>query len=123
MSARDDGHSPHEASGSETPFCEHLVHFYMEEEVFLDLLEGFIIGSLRARESVVVIATAAHLHALDRRLAAHPLHIGSARAHDRYIPLNAEETLGRFMIGGWPDDERFNDVVREILARARKDDR
>ncbi len=50
--------------------CEHVVQIYENDENFLDLLSGFVSGGVNAGECAVVIATAAHLAALDQRLAA-----------------------------------------------------
>lgn len=39
-------------------------------------------------------------------------------AQDRYIALDAEETLAKFMIRDWPDDERFATLIGNIIKRA-----
>lgn len=103
--------------------CEHLVQIYEGEGPFVDSLEGFVGGGLRAGDGVIVIATATHLHALEERLAAQGVDIAAARSSDQYIPLDAVETLSKFMVGGWPDDYLFTQVVTEILTRARKNGR
>lgn len=103
--------------------CDHLVQIYEDDGVFLDTLEGFIGGGLRAGDSAVVIATAAHLKALEKRLNAAGLDIDTDRSQDQYIPLGVEETLARFMVKGWPDDELFISAVTEIIARAKANGR
>ena len=100
--------------------CEHLVQIYEEDDVFLDSVEGFVAGGLRAGDGVVVIATDAHLAALGERLAERGIDVDSAVADDQYIALNAEKTLARFMVNGWPDEERFEAVILDLLTRARK---
>jgi hypothetical protein len=45
--------------------------------------------------------------------------LSNARAQDRYIPLEAEQVLERFMGKGWPDDKRFKQVVADLITRAR----
>ncbi|MGQ0570980.1 MAG: MEDS domain-containing protein, partial [Armatimonadota bacterium] len=99
--------------------CEHLVQIYEEDGVFLDSLVGYVGGGLRADDAVVVIATPAHRDGLERRLAADGLDLAAARAQDRYIPLDAEETLAEFVVNGWPDEDRFNRLVSRLLTRAR----
>ena len=99
--------------------CEHLVQIYEDDGPFLDTLEGFVAGGLRAHEAVVIIATAEHLSALEHRLRAHALDIGAARSQDQYIPLDAQEMLSKFIVQGWPDDELFRQEVIAILTRAR----
>ena len=99
---------------------EHAVQIYASDEAFLEALDGFVSGGLRAHDSVIIIATPAHRSALEDRLRAHGFNVELARAEDRYVPLDAEATLARFMINGWPDEERFRQVVGGLIVRARK---
>jgi hypothetical protein len=107
----------------EIPPCEHLVQIYQDDNVFLDTLEGFVAGGLRAGEGVVVIATPAHLQALNGRLMAAGIELAQAELRDQYIALDADRTLKKFMIRGWPDELLFERVVGDLLARASKDGR
>jgi hypothetical protein len=99
--------------------CDHLVQIYEEDDVFLDSVEGFVAGGLRAGDGVVAIATDAHLAALDERLTRQGVGLDFVRSTDQYIALNAEKVLGRFMVAGWPDEELFETVISELLLRAR----
>jgi hypothetical protein len=103
--------------------CEHLVQIYHDDEAFIDSLEGFVAGGLTSGDGVIVIATAVHLAALEERLWKHELNLDVARATDAYIPLEAEQTLSQFMIRGWPDEERFEQLIMSLLARARGGER
>jgi hypothetical protein len=100
--------------------CEHLVQIYEEDAAFLDTLEGFVAGGLQIGDSVIAIATAAHLAALEDRLKTRGLDLVEAIASDRYIPLNADKTLSQFIVAGWPDEDLFEKVVSGLLARARQ---
>src|ERR1044072_475351 len=91
--------------------CEHLVQIYHEEAAFLDSLEGFAAGGIRGGDGVVVIATPAHLAALEQRLLTAGVDVKLARKLDQYIALDADRTLAKFMIRGWPDDILFEQVV------------
>jgi len=97
---------------------EHLLQAYDDRDAFLDTLEGFVGGGLHAGEAVVVIATAPVRKALRSRLDAAGHEIAAAAAEDRYIALDAEETLAKFMREGWPADEPFTQVITGILGRA-----
>jgi hypothetical protein len=99
---------------------QHLVQFYGQEGAFLDSLGEFVGGGLLHGESVVVIATASHLGALDTRLRARSFDVDRAIIQDRYLPLDAAGTLAQFMVNGWPDEQRFRAVVAGIVARARR---
>jgi hypothetical protein len=97
---------------------EHLLQVYDDRGSFLDSLEGFVGGGLQAGEAVVVIATAPVRNGLRSRLEAAGHEVAAAVADDRYIALDAEETLARFMREGWPADEPFTQVITGILGRA-----
>jgi hypothetical protein len=99
--------------------AEHVCQIYGDETFFMDALEGFIGGGLRAGESVIVIATAGHLHALEKRLRGNWLDLDRARWEDRYIAVLAQETLGNFMVNGMPDEALFRMTMNEMIARAR----
>lgn len=100
--------------------CEHLVQFYEADDVFMDTLEGFVAGALRSGDSAIVIATAPHRETLIARLQASGCDVNFAQAQDQLILLDAAETLDLFMQGGWPDDEKFAALVRQLLTRAKK---
>ena len=98
--------------------CEHLVQIYADDEIFLDALEGFVAAGLDAGDGVVVIATSAHRYALEERLRGRGFDLSAAYLREQFIPLDADATLSRFMVDGWPDDDRFHLLVAELLKRA-----
>jgi len=98
--------------------CEHIAQFYDDEGVLLDTLAGFIGGGLKAGEGTIVIATAEHLKALERRLEASGLDLALAKSQNQYIAMLADEGLARFMVNQWPDDKLFANFVTELIARA-----
>jgi hypothetical protein len=71
----------------------------------------------------VVIATAAHLAALDKRLAASGYSVTSLISKTQYLPLDAEETLAEFMVNDWPDENLFNKVISEVIVKAKGNSR
>ena len=99
--------------------CEHVVQIYGDDAVFIDGLEGFVGNALRTGESAIVIATSAHLHALEKRMRERGVDVAKARAENRYVDRLAEETLDLFMVNGWPDEEKFVKCVTELLTLAR----
>jgi hypothetical protein len=98
--------------------CEHLVQIYENPTAFLDSLEGFVAGGLRAGDGVVVIALPGHRLALADRLAACGFDLEDARARAQYIDLDADETLAQFMRDDSPDEKLFQWLVADLLARA-----
>jgi hypothetical protein len=99
---------------------DHMLQLYEDDAVFLDALEGFVRGGLKAGEGIIIIATLAHRQALEARLEASGFDLRSARAKDQYIDLDAIDTLAYFMVDGWPDDERFKLTVTQLLGRAER---
>ena len=93
---------------------EHLVQVYRDESALLDMLEQFVAGALRAGDSVVVIATAAHRSSLAARMRGKGL--AAAACSSRYHALDAADTLSRFMVDGMPDPVRFEATILEALA-------
>lgn len=99
--------------------CEHLVQIYTDTDIFMDSLEGFVAGGIKASEGVIVIATATHLNALRLRLKESGVDLEAVRAQDQYIPLDAADVLSQFMVNGWPDEALFIETVNNIIERAR----
>jgi hypothetical protein len=114
---------PSHAFWAEMSACEHFVQIYEADHVFMDTLAGFIGGALKDDQTAVVIATSAHRDELERRLAVMGFDVRAARLDGRLLSLDAGETLAKFMVDGWPDEERFNAVVRDILEGARRNGR
>lgn len=108
---------------AEMSACEHFVQIYETDDVFMDTLTGFIAGALRQGEGAVVIATPAHRAELKRRLNVDGFDVATAVRDDRFLLLDAEETIAQFIVDGWPDENKFSAVVRDILARAGRNGR
>lgn len=111
--------STNEVFWGEIAPCEHVVQIYENDEGFLDLLTGFVSSGVNSFECAVVIATAAHLTALNERLEALGHSVHSLISKTQYIPLDAEETLSKFMVNDWPDENLFNKVISEVIVTAR----
>ena len=103
--------------------CEHIAQFYEHDCVLLDTLTGFVAGGLRSDESIILIATADHLRALERRLSDSGLNVPLARSEHQYIDMLAEEALDKFMVNSWPNDQLFNNFVTESISLARMNGR
>jgi hypothetical protein len=102
---------------------DHCVQFYESDAAFLDALEAFVAGGIRHGDAVIVIGTAPHRQALEARLEANGFNLRVAVERDQYIALDAEATLQRFMVNHWPDQVQYEQLVGELLGRARKQHR
>ncbi|MEO6305309.1 MAG: MEDS domain-containing protein [Bacteroidia bacterium] len=103
--------------------CNHLLQIYENDYVFLNSLEGFAGSGILAGDSVIIIATKQHLHALDARLMDQGFDLPDLIAKKQYFPLNAKDTLAKFMINGWPDEVLFIDLVTKLMREAKSDNR
>lgn len=99
------------------PTHEHFVQFYEQDAFLVDSMAEFIGTGLRCGERAIVIATPAHREALENRLRNGGIDPDAARLDGRYRPLDAADTLSTFMVDGWPDEQRFRDVVGGLVAR------
>jgi DcmR-like sensory protein len=103
--------------------CEHIVQIYLNEYQLVNSLENFAVEGFQKGESVIIIATSAHLNALRNRLILRKFNVDELCDSDIYIPLNADDTLSKFIVNGWPDAILFTKLFWKILARARAKNR
>jgi hypothetical protein len=100
--------------------CDHLVQFYRDDARLVRAMVQFIASGLHAEGGVIVIATPAHLHELEKGLRAQWIALDRAKWEDRYIALDAQATLDAFMVDGWPDRQRFDRLMGSYAERARR---
>ncbi|RJG03995.1 MEDS domain-containing protein [Noviherbaspirillum sedimenti] len=91
--------------------AEHVVQFYENDQFLIEKVSDFISAGLDAGAAGIVIATAVHLQALEKSL-----RISSDQ--ENYIALEAESLLSKFMIDGRPHEQRFREVMGDILTQA-----
>lgn len=105
-------------AGGEPGASDHVVQFYDAEVFLLDAVGEFIGSALRAGDVGIVVATAAHRAGLEDRLHRAGVDVAAARAGDRYVALDAAETLSAFLRDGLPDPAGFAEVIGGLIARA-----
>jgi len=98
---------------------DHVVLVYEAEVHLVDAVSRFVSIGLAAGEAAIVVATPPHREQLGARLCTQGVDLATACAQGQYIALDAAETLAQFMIDGWPDAQRFADVVGSVIAGAR----
>jgi PAS domain S-box-containing protein len=99
---------------------DHLVQFYEDEAHLIDSVSIFIGTGFGVGDAAIAISTPEHRSALEVRMRALGLDVTALVANQRLIFLDAEETLARFMVDGWPDEERFFETVGGLVARTLK---
>ena len=80
----------------------HIVQIYEDDLTLVSSLENYALTGLKAGDSVVVIATAEHLAALNAGLRRQGVDLDSLRACDQINLLDADETLQKLMVNGVP---------------------
>ncbi|HEX5233802.1 MAG TPA: MEDS domain-containing protein [Silvibacterium sp.] len=95
----------------------HKVQFYHEDSFLLDQLDQFIAPVIASGNSVILIVDRAHRDGLYDRLRSRGTEFALAVGQERFLLLDAEETLEKFMVNGMPDTTRFDRVVGGRLAR------
>jgi PAS domain S-box-containing protein len=104
-------------SSDEGSELSHMVQFYESDEALCNVIADFVAPGLVGGEPAVVIATEPHRRALTARLGAKGIDVDGARAAERFVLLDAEETLSRFMVGTEPDPGLFESTVGPVLDR------
>jgi len=102
---------------------DHVIQLYENDHILIDALAGFVGSGINAGDSCVVIATRAHINALNERLREHGIHLQALIEDGRYIPLDAEQTLASFMVDGKINKSLFMEQAASLMARARQNNR
>jgi hypothetical protein len=102
---------------------EHLVHVYDDDAVLVDAVALYAGRGLGKGEAVVLVATADHLEAIERRLAAVGLAPADLKTWGQLVCIEAAPLLTRFLDQGGIDADRFHSILSDILGSVRRDGR
>ena len=92
----------------------HAMQLHDDTESFLDDLATFFDFALRRGDATCVIATRLVRQGLDDRLRTRGWNVGTASGHKRYLVIDADDALSRFMRDGLPDRERLGEMAAEL---------
>jgi anti-sigma regulatory factor (Ser/Thr protein kinase) len=98
---------------------QHEVLYYDTNRDLGAVVAGYVAAGLSDDETVLLIATRAHLAAIEAVLTDAGVDVPRARAAGAYLALDAAETLASFMVDGSPDSDRFMSAIGGLLDRAR----
>lgn len=102
---------------------DHAVHFYQHDDELVATIAEFLIEPLQSDGAVVVVATTAHLVAVEEELTRRGVEVVSARLNGSLVTVDADAALRRGLIDGWPDFGSFTtevgDVIRELTVGGR----
>ncbi len=99
---------------------DHVVQLYDTDEMLINTLTDFAADGFDAGDSIIVIGTASHLSSLTANLLDMGYELDLLISNDRYLTLDAEQTLAEFMVNGKPDEHYFMETIAAITKRARK---
>lgn len=74
-------------------------------------------AALRSGGSAIVIAEPSHRQDIAKFLESQEIDLAHAANQGRWIALDAAGALAEFMVDGWPDEERFRQLIGGILER------
>jgi len=89
----------------------HAMELHGDEDSFVDGMAAFFDMALRRGDATCVIGTESLREGLESRLRARGWDIGS---HRRYVAVDAQQALNRFMDDGLPDPSRLAEVAAEL---------
>lgn len=95
----------------------HAVQFYGNEQSLFTTVAGFLGEGLIAGQPAIVIATESHRLAIVEHLSGRLIDCDAARRTGSMLLLDAEETLGQFMIGDVPDPDLFEQNVGSLIQQ------
>lgn len=114
--------SPFKAAeaGTGVDSAGHFVHFYESDDFLVKDVGAFLKAGLDTGEGALIIATSQHRKALDTYLERQGVDLEAARRVDRYVALDAAETLAKVTVGGALDSARLDGIACEMLDRVGK---
>lgn len=95
---------------------DHAVGFYDTDADLVALVAQQLAKGYQSENALLVVASRSHREGIGEALAAAGVDVVGARAAGRMLALDAAETLGRFMVGGVPDPDRFAGVIGPLVA-------
>jgi hypothetical protein len=99
----------------------HVVQFYSHDAELADRVSDYLLGALEGGGVAIVIATAAHTRAFERRLAAAGVDLVKAARSGAYLAFDAADTIRELMAADGtegPDQGRFDRVIGGLISGA-----
>jgi hypothetical protein len=100
--------------------AHHAVQFYSTDHSLFKTVADFLSDGFALDQPAIVIATPAHRTGIEQHLSGKLIDCAIARRTGDLVMLDAEETLGQFMVGENPDGDLFEQkvgtMVKQVLA-------
>ncbi len=99
---------------------DHFVQFYEHDDFLIESVATFIGAGLGAGDGAIVVATRAHREAIAKRLSLQGIDLPTVQSRGQYVPLDAAETLSKFMVDDSLDETLFMQVADGLITRTAK---
>jgi hypothetical protein len=111
---------PRDNAGARKPEPRgHLMQAYTEDVFLVGVVADYVARGIVQGGGSVIIATPLHVKAFADRLAAVGIDVPAAIEKSQLIVMDADRTLGRFMVAGVPDRSKFFSVITAALDQVR----
>ena len=100
-------------------FYDHILQVYETDEIFAEAFAGFISSGIHIGDCCVVVATETHLAAINNLLETWEVNTVEAMADGRYIQVNVEELLSKFMVDDQVDEKLFQQAMNPLFEKCR----
>jgi len=95
----------------------HAVKFYSGDDSLFTTVAEFLSDGLAQDQPAIVIATPTHRTGIEEYLSKRLIDCAIARRTGDLVMLDAEETLGQFMIDEEPDDDLFERNIGTLVTQ------
>lgn len=106
-----------------TRSSEHHLQLFDSSKSLAETVCGFLIAGFERGEALLVVATPEHRELLSQKLEEAGLNIREATRANRFVMLDASQTLDKFMRRDLPNPIAFDEVVGTLVGRLSSDRR
>jgi DcmR-like sensory protein len=97
---------------------DHVVQLYREQGSLVEAVSLFTGIALGKGEAVVLVATPAHVEAIERRLEVNGFCVEDVKHWGQLTVLDAADMLSGFMVHDMPDPVLFKTMIGTVLQKA-----
>ncbi len=102
---------------SDVKESQHFVQFYKSDAYLVTSVAEYVLEGLKKGDTCIIAATQKHIDLIEILLAP-CTDLDTARLSHRYIVLEVDEILPKFMRGNMPDAGIFEGMITPLLERA-----
>jgi MEDS: MEthanogen/methylotroph, DcmR Sensory domain len=97
---------------------DHFVQIYTEDQQIFDAVSGYFAQGLRLNEVCIMIGCRDHNRVIESLVRKMYPAFDAAMAENRFIVLDAKETLDKFVVNGMPSKDLFDHAVGNVIRNA-----